>query len=101
MQEVTVVGLDLAKKVFQVHGVAADGGVVFRRQLRRAQVLSFFEGLSPCLVGLEACASADRWPREIGGSGHEPFRSCAKVWSWRRAALAVSSIERDGFARGG
>ena len=71
MQEVAVVGLDLAKNVFQVHGVAADGGVVFRRQLRRAQVLSFFEGLSPCLVGLEACASAHHWAREIGGLGHE------------------------------
>ena len=58
MQEVAVVGLDLAKNVFQVHGVAADGGVVVRRQLRRAQLLSFFEGLTPCLVGIEACASA-------------------------------------------
>ena len=54
MQEVAVVGLDLAKNVFQVHGVAADGGVGVRRQLRRAQVLSFFEGLTPCLVGIEA-----------------------------------------------
>jgi transposase len=54
MEEVAVVGLDLAKTVFQVHGVGAGGAVVVRRQLRRAQVLSFFEGLSPCVVGIEA-----------------------------------------------
>ena len=71
MQKVAVVGLDLAKNVFQVHGVAADGGVVTRRQLRRAQVLSFFEGLTPCLVGIEACASAHHWARELAALGHE------------------------------
>ena len=71
MREVAVVGLDLAKNVFQVHGVAADGGVVVRRQLRRRQVLGFFEGLAPCLVGIEACASAHHWAREISGLGHE------------------------------
>ena len=71
MQEVAVVGLDLAKNVFQVHGVAADGGVVVRRQLRRAQVASFFEGLTPRLVGIEACASAHHWARELAALGHE------------------------------
>jgi transposase len=65
MQEVAVVGLDLAKNIFQVHGMAADGGVIVRRQLRRSQELSFFEGLAPCLVGIEACASAHYWAREL------------------------------------
>ena len=71
MQEVAVVGLDLAKNVFQVHGLAADGGVVFRRQLRRNQVRSFFQALPACLIGLEACASAHHWARELTALGHE------------------------------
>jgi hypothetical protein len=58
MGEVTTIGLDLAKHVFQVHGVDADGGTVLRKSLRRAQVLTFFSRLPPCLVGLEACATA-------------------------------------------
>jgi transposase len=58
MEGIVVVGLDLAKNVFQIHGVAADGGVVVRRQVRRGQVLAFFASLAPCLVGMEACASA-------------------------------------------
>ena len=65
MQTIAVVGLDLAKTVFQVHGVAADGSVVVRRQLRRGQVLSFFQSIGPCLVGIEACASAHHWGREL------------------------------------
>jgi len=71
MQEVAVVGLDLAKNVFQVHGVASDGAVLVRRQLRRTQVLDFFRALSPCLVGIEACASAHHWGRELIALGHE------------------------------
>jgi transposase len=71
MQEVAVVGLDLAKNVFQVHGLAADGGVVFRRQLRRNQVRSFFQALPACLIGLEACAWAHHWARELTALGHE------------------------------
>ena len=71
MQEVAVVGLDLAKNVFQVHGVAVVGSVVFRRQLRRGQVLSFFEELNRCLVGIEACASAHHWAGELILLGHE------------------------------
>jgi transposase len=71
MQEVAVVGLDLAKNVFQVHGVARDGAVLVRRQLRRAQVLDFFRALSPCRVGMEACASAHHWGRELSALGHE------------------------------
>ena len=71
MGEVTTIGLDLAKHVFQVHGVDAEGGTVLRKQLRRAQVLAFFSRLPPCLVGLEACATAHYWGRELRALGHE------------------------------
>ena len=59
--QVTTIGLDLAKRVFQVHGVDADGRVVMRRKLQRAEVAGFFAGLPPCLVGIEACATAHHW----------------------------------------
>jgi transposase len=65
MQAVTTIGLDIAKSVFQVHGVDAEGRVVIRRQLKRRYVLSFFEKLQPCLVGIEACASSHHWSREL------------------------------------
>lgn len=71
MDEVAVVGLDLAKNVFQMHGVASDGRVLFRRQLRRAQMLGFFGRLPSCPVGIEACASAHHWARELAALGHE------------------------------
>lgn len=71
MGDVSVVGLDLAKTVFQAHGVGADGDVLFRRQLRRGQVLAFFGKLRPCLIGIEACASAHHWARELAELGHE------------------------------
>ena len=71
MGELTTVGLDLAKHVFQVHGVDAEGSVVLRKQLRRAQVLTFFSRLPRCVVGLEACATAHYWARELGALGHE------------------------------
>jgi transposase len=64
MQAVTTIGLDIAKSVFQVHGVDAAGQVI-RRQLKRRFVLSFFEKLSPYLVGIEACASSHYWSREL------------------------------------
>src|SRR5204863_5549994 len=71
MGEVTTIGLDLAKQVFQVHGVDAQGATVLRKQLRRAQVLAFFSRLPPCLVGLEACATAHYWARELRALSHE------------------------------
>ena len=71
MGEVTTMGLDLAKHVFQVHGVDAEGATVLRKQLRRAQVLAFFSRLPPCLVGREACATAHYWARELRALGHE------------------------------
>jgi transposase len=70
MGDVITIGVDLAKSVFQIHGVDAEGAVVVRRQLRRRQVLSFFEKLPPCLVGMEACATAHHWGREIQRLGH-------------------------------
>src|SRR5262249_5254005 len=71
MGEVTTIGLDLAKHVFQVHAVDAEGATDLRKQLRRAQVLAFFGRLPPCLVGLEACATAHYWTRELRALGHE------------------------------
>jgi transposase len=70
MQSISTVGLDLAKLVFQVHGVDAAGQVVVRRQLRRRHVLAFFQKLPPCLVGIEACASSHHWSRELQALGH-------------------------------
>ena len=74
--QITTIGLDIAKNVFQVHGIDANEKVVVRKQLRRSQVLEFFAALAPCLIGMEACATAHYWARsgrprvhqkEIGG----------------------------------
>src|SRR5215467_1187789 len=70
MTRITTIGLDLAKKVFQVHGVDAEGKVVVARKLRRKEVLTFFAKLPPCLIGMEACGSAHYWGREIAKLGH-------------------------------
>jgi transposase len=69
--ELTTIGLDLAKNVFQVHGVDETGHVVIKRRLRRAQVVTYFASLRPCLVGMEACATAHFWARELRALGHE------------------------------
>lgn len=69
--QVTTVGLDLAKNIFQVHGVMDGGEVAFNRSLRRAQMLPFFERLAPCLVGVEACGTSNYWARELASIGHE------------------------------
>jgi len=71
MNQPITIGLDLAKSVFQLHGVDTEGRVVVCRQLRRSQVLAFFEKLGPCLVGMEACSGAHHWARELGSLGHE------------------------------
>jgi transposase len=70
MQAITTIGLDIAKSVFQVHGIDAGGKVVIRRQLKRRYVLAFFQKLPPCLVGIEACASSHHWSRELQALGH-------------------------------
>lgn len=68
---ITTIGLDLAKLIFQVHGADEDGSPVLRKKLRRGQMLGFFGSLPPCLVGMEACASAHYWARELQALGHE------------------------------
>jgi transposase len=69
--QVTTIGLDIAKNVFQVHGIDAKEKVVVRKQLRRSQVIAFFAALPPCLIGMEACATAHYWARELRKLGHE------------------------------
>ena len=66
MERIAVVGIDLAKSVFQVHGVSTSGEVVVRQKLTRAKVLPFFQKLPPCLVGMEACSSAHHWAEQAG-----------------------------------
>ena len=70
MEAITTIGLDIAKSVFQVHGVDAAGNVIVRRQLKRRNVLAFLEKVPPCLVGIEACATSHHWSREITALGH-------------------------------
>lgn len=79
-QEVVTVGVDLAKNVFQVHAIDADGKVLVRRQLRRTEVSKFFAALPPCLVGMEACASAHHWGRELLAS-----------FFWRPAVIVLDA----------
>ncbi len=69
--QVATMGLDIAKNVFQVHGIDANERVVVRKQLRRSQVVAFFEALPRCLTGMEACASLHYWARELTKLGHE------------------------------
>jgi transposase len=69
--QITTIGLDIAKNVFQVHGIDAAEKVVVRKQLRRGQVIAFFKALAPCLIGMEACATAHYWARELTKLGHE------------------------------
>ena len=70
MQTIKTIGLDIAKSVFQVHFVDADGAVIVHRQLKRRQVTAFFQRLPPCLIGIEACASSHYWSRELQSVGH-------------------------------
>jgi transposase len=85
--QVSIIGLDLAKNVFQVHGSAANGEALFNRKLRRAEVLRFFEKTPPCPVAMEACGGSHYWAREIKALGHDvrnrgkfPGRGGVKVW---------------------
>jgi transposase len=71
MNEVSIIGLDLAKNIFQAHGAAGDGSVLFRRKLSRGQLLDFLSKQPPCIVAMEACASAHHWGRAIGSLGHD------------------------------
>ncbi len=71
MEQVHIIGIDLAKQGFQLHGARADGSVAFRKKLTRTKVLDFLASQPRCLVAMEACASAHYWSREIGELGHE------------------------------
>src|ERR1700746_1786736 len=88
--QVTTIGLDIAKNVFQVHGIDADEKVVVRKQLRRSQVIAFFKALPPCLIGIEACATAHYWTRELtrgasdAGEGRESLRQAQQERCRRR-----------------
>ena len=90
MQTVTTIGLDIAKSVFQVHGIDAEDRVIIRRQLKRRYVLAFFEKLPPCLVGIEACASSHHWSRELKALGHTRASDAAGL----RKALRQTAEER-------
>jgi transposase len=68
---ITTLGIDLAKSVFQLHGMDADGAVVLKKKLRRGAVLDFIDKLDPCLIGMEACATSHYWAREIASLGHD------------------------------
>ena len=69
-KRITTVGLDLAKSVFQVHAIDGEGEMVVRRKLSRSRVLAFFGSLEPCLIGMEACATAHHWARQLGFTKH-------------------------------
>jgi transposase len=96
MQTITTIGLDIAKSVFQVHGVDYDGKVVIRRQLKRRYVLAFFEKLQPCLVGIEACCLVT--PLVTRAAGTWPYRTVDAAGL--RQALRQTAEERCGRRRG-
>ena len=110
MEQITTIGLDLAKQVFQVHAADADGVPIFTRKLRRAEVLRFFEKTPACLVGMEACGSAHYWAREIRGLGHEvrlippvyvkPFVKRGKTDAANAEAISEAMTRRTMRARG-
>ena len=105
MTNITTVGLDLAKMVFQVHGADAEGRPVVRKKLRRGKLLGFFADLSPCLIGLEACAGAHYWARELQALGHEVRLREQGMWNIIRRIreLGIGNYSRPhilGFSTG-
>ena len=96
MEGAAVVGLDLVKNICQVHGIDAAGGVVVRRQVRRGQMLAFFSSLAPCLVGIEACASAHHWARELMALGHQILNQLGHM---RRAIGCHAALRRRLYQR--
>jgi transposase len=95
MNETITIGLDIAKNVFQVHGVDAAGGVTVRRQLRRTEVLKFFGSLPACIVGVEACATSHYWARQIGALGHQvPYVKRGKKNDAADAAAICEAVTR-------
>ena len=98
MGQVVVIGLDIAKSVFQVHGVDRDGAVAVRRRLRRSRVLPFFATVEPCRIGIEACASGHYWARELGALGHD-VRLVAPSYVAGAVAGTAHDQDRCGRAR--
>ena len=96
MQMVTTIGLDIAKSVFQVHGIDAEGKVMIRRQLKRRYVLAFFQKLPPCLVGIEACATSHYWSRELRRLGSHDLGSAASYV----LLMAIQELLRAGDHNG-
>src|ERR1700687_2112493 len=93
--KVTTLGIDLAKNIFRIHGVDGRGAVVLRKQLSRMQMLPFLARLEPCLVGMEACAGAHYWAREIQKLGHTArLMNTHFVTAYRKAAQARYSRPR-------
>jgi transposase len=90
MQATTTIGLDIAKSVFQVHGIDAEGNVTLRRRVKRRYVLAFFQKLPPCLVGIEACASSHHWPRELQAA----WSHCSPDAAGLRKALCKAAQKR-------
>ena len=99
--KITTVSLDLAKNVFQVHGVDSTGKVLVRRSLRRRQVMPFFTKLEPCLVGIEACGTSHFWGRASAALGHEVKADAAGVFQALRRARQDGRDRRGGNLRGG
>ena len=99
MHTITTIGLDIAKSVFQVHGIDAQGKVIIRLQLKRRYVLAFFQKLPPCLVGIEACASCHHWSRQLQALGAygTPFAAglCKATWNARRAVTMSDQKRRS------
>lgn len=91
VSEVTTIGLDLAKAVFQAHGADASGSVMFRKRLRRVLVLEFFSAQPRCLVAMEACVSAHYWAREISTLGHETRLIPVEIVGMNQATRRSSS----------
>ena len=100
MQVITI-GIDLAKQVFHVHGVDANDKVVFNKPLRRSQVLTFFAKLAPCLIGMEACASAHYWARELKKLGHDVRLMPAKDVKAYVKRNKNDAVDAAGVLRGG
>jgi transposase len=105
--QITTIGLDLAKNVFQVHAINSASEVVVKKTLRRLQMRRFFEQLDPCLVGIEACGTSHYWAREITKLGHEvrlmppayvkPYvTAAANIWNseWNRKAREIRHSDR-------
>jgi transposase len=88
--QISTIGIDLAKTVFQIHAVDADGETVICKRLRRAEVLSFFAGLEPCLIGIEACATSHYWARELTKFGTDAEAICEAVDPAEHAVLSRS-----------